>query len=185
MELSNEEYRRDEYSCPEISSDSLHYWLEDNQINRRLDYLVYLKIVEKSLDFSEFLLSEFVFPKLKSLVIVLLNSSSRNSNTDPFCRAIQKLTDLECLLIDGKIEIPFSQLLTISRTLLKLRYIIIFNKLPLELFENSEYHQLFKVNPSLRVVFHRNHSSSNAVKYFKDIMSNTVRNIQWPHGCLQ
>lgn len=103
---------------------------------------------EDSLDLSEFLLSEFVFPKLKSLII-RLKSYHPKGCIDLFLKSVKKLTDLEYLTINMEIEIPFSQWLSLCRTLLKLRYLFIFNESITKPFENSEYCQLFEINHSL------------------------------------
>ena len=132
-----------------------------------------------------FLLSEFVFPNLKSLVIDLSRPSLKSRpNIDLFWKTIQTFTGLELLKISGDIVplISFSQWLTLSQTLSKLRYLLIAED-RFKLFDDSKYYQLFKDSSTLQVIFHGGrYLTSNSVKYFKDIIANTVQSIQWPHN---
>lgn len=172
-----------DYSSRQTSSVSLYRWLKNqSQFNRQLDYLVHLEILEADdFDFTEFLLNQFMFPKLKSLVIRLISLYPR-SITNRLWQIFQKFTDLEFLMIDGEIEIPFFQWLSLCRTLLKLRYIFIQHNKFL-LYDDSEYRQLFEISSSLRIIFHGKFKSLTSIKYFKDTITNTVKKKFLPRGC--
>lgn len=166
------------------NSVAVQRWLRNEDgLAGEFNYLTDLRLIEdESLDLSKFILSKFRFPKLKTLAVNFV--ISRKSSYDSYCNfwsCIQKLTELEFLLIQWGVEISSEQLSLLCNTLIKLRFFIYLSEFVAP-FEIETYHQIFHQCSSLRMIVHGGllESDSYSAKYFKDISTNTVRNLPCP-----
>lgn len=165
---------------------SLNGWLrrEDAVYIRQFDNLTHLFIKdEESFDLSELLLGQFVFPNLQSLKIELGSSNQRilkHNNIDHFWQAIRKLTQLEFLEVKwgSAVTILYEQMLAVCSTLTKLCYFIFVNA-KYSGFDDTKDRQLFDACPSLRVIICVEHQSK-CIKYFKDVIANSVLRMRTP-----
>lgn len=145
-----------------ISPVSLQHW-NSNQYNpdRKIDYLRHLfTFVDGSVELTEFLLNEYVFPNLESLNIT--TSSAPLYDNSPhflFWLSIHS-SNLEFLRIRWQIDVPFSRWYSMCANLPKLRYLLIWSTDSLILFDDSEYRQLFEICPSLRIISHVHHDDT-------------------------
>lgn len=168
---------------------------------RQFDHLTHLCLLidenRQSLSLSEIFLSEFVFPKLKSLILVIecVEGVNEAFNVDSLGQVIEKLTELEYIEIRGPLTISHPKWLTLFEALPKLRYFLLFNDF--FVVDDSKYHNFFQVCPSLRAVIHGIQQDSSistpintgtihqidpphvSVKYFKDIFTNSIKNVSW------
>jgi len=161
----------------------INKWLNNTEsFSRQLDCLTNLHLIHiKSLELPEYFLIQFEFPKLQAFSIIFCDegeSARINSNGDLIWLSIQKLAHLEFLEIQWGIEISSEVLSTLCVSLPKLRYFLYFKR-NLKPFEMQMYHELFQKCPSLRVIIHGD-PNFYSVKYFKDIGTNSVRQLLWP-----
>lgn len=153
-------------------------WLREKEpISRELKYLTELRIAEKKYSLTEFLLGEFVFPRLKSLYI---NIQILDESTElQLCYLISKLPKLESLTLDLPTKMNFSQR-PLFQGLPKLRHFHFMNDD--SAFTLSEYRQLFHVFPSLRTIAHVNRDGPwfqyGSRYYFYDVIEKTVVDVE-------
>lgn len=130
--------------------------------------MTHLSILDSnSSELTEFVLTRFLFPKLKSLHIQLDCYDS-----EPPWQSIQKLTQLEYFMIVLETQKQIPQWLTIIRGLPKLRLTHFYIPLGDAKVGLKECRQVFNSHPSLRSL---NISSCfKGLKCFKDILENKV-----------
>lgn len=151
-------------------------WLEKKEttIKRELKYLIHLHIWEDEYCLTNFMLSEFLFPSLKSLSIGV--SLPTDFNCEQFWQHLQESPWLQYLRLDLPVNVSFQHWLTLFSNLSKLRYFHIKDSRT-ELLHDVEYRRLFDVCPSLRVIEHYTTKSFETCKYFYDITTKTVIDI--------
>lgn len=169
-------------NCSTVEFNLLLQWLvkyEQHFSPRPFDNLTCLHILEQTnLALCEFLLTNFAFPKLRSLFIeTSVMSAGRNCNFKIIWQAVQKLTQLESLQIRWGSQTTFKQWVTLCGALPKLRHFIVTecNSQP---FSKFEYVKLFGINPSLRSI-HILKQNSVCGMFFKDLILNTVVVKMW------
>ncbi|KAM7249237.1 hypothetical protein ACFE04_003756 [Oxalis oulophora] len=145
---------------------------DDLSHNRILPHLTHLHINEDQIGLTEFLLTEFKFPLLKSLTICL---HRRGIDFKQFLKILThipqvKFVQLHCITT----PVPFDQLSRMVRRLPNLCHLAIRDTIYAR--ENrpkdtSEYHQLFNLRSSLRTVTHR------FIKFFHDTTTGRVEEI--------
>lgn len=146
----------------------------------QLSNITHLCIVDNiSLDLCKFMLSKFVFSKLKSLTIRMEDSYPKmNCDIEAMWQLIQKSTQLEYLKISWRTIATFQQWLTLFEALPKLRHFSCTDSC-LSLFEDSEYRQLFHSRSSLRTVYHYLRKKSEVMKYVFDILTNKITSVRY------
>lgn len=137
--------------------------------HRTLPYLTHLHINEDQISLTNFLLAEFSFPRLKTLVVSIEHRGHQN---DRFWQILATMKQLELIDIHFESNICFPQLLNVAQSLPKLRHISLRDKLTE--VSPEEYLQLFSVCSSLRTLIH------GSVKYFYDATTDDVKDIPDP-----
>lgn len=150
IHLSNRSSRR-----MSVRYSSLLEWRDGGNLpeNRQLEYLTHLELYEDRLNFSfsDFILSEFVFPKLESLCIHVYNKIDGDAVN---WKITQKFTRLKHLYINLPGEMSFQDWLCLICVATKLETLEIKNKS--KVFLRTKYDQLFKMCSSLREIRHNN-----------------------------
>ncbi|KAK7604740.1 hypothetical protein V9T40_005926 [Parthenolecanium corni] len=142
-------------------------YLENDDLSqhRILPNLTHLDIKEDKIGLSKFLLSEFVFPRLQSLVLKI--GDIEEDDLEQFWQIQLKIPHLTYIELHlGHAIHSFQQVLDLVRSLSKLRHIYMKDTTPQ--FHPSEYRQLFAQSPSLRSVHH------NYFRCFYDVTTNVV-----------
>ncbi|KAK7604790.1 hypothetical protein V9T40_005976 [Parthenolecanium corni] len=178
------------YSSRSVDSTCLNQWLESSELswNRHLNDLTHLHIVEHEIcSLSEFMLTKFVFPKLKSLKIEVFsdrlqtrNKSQRvSSNLEKIWMIIKtKYTQLESLEIRCRDTTTFQQWLALLSALPKLRQFVISARRS-ALFSDAQYEYCIRTHPSLRLLCVLKPVSLGMrfrgnVYFFRDIITNSI-----------
>ncbi|KAK7604741.1 hypothetical protein V9T40_005927 [Parthenolecanium corni] len=147
-------------------------YLENDDLSqhRLLPNLTHLDIDEDKIGLTNFLLSEFVFPRLQSLVIKIKEIGEEDLKQFWHTSILSKIPHLSYIELQLLPAIhSFQQVLVLVRSVSTLRQIFMTDETPQ--FHASEYRQLFAENPSLRTVHH------NYITYFYDVTTKVVKDI--------
>lgn len=177
-------FETSEFPFSSLTVLKLAEWLQnEDQLPRQLDNLTHLCFLNcEPPELPQFLLTEFKFPKLKAFSMKeKLSYDTNYKYRNLFWAGLQQCTQLEYLEIRRWTNgISFEGVSDLCSALPKLRYCLF--DTDSKPFEKKNFHQLFQNNPSLRAIVHlvRKDLERFSVKYFRELGTNTVRDVGWP-----
>lgn len=162
------------YDFKELSS--LQQWLEREKktIKHKLEYLTYIHINEDKYSLTCFMLSQFLFPQLKTLSIN--TECAEGFDEEQFWKLFQNFPQLQYLNLNLPVATSVEQWPSFLNSLTKLRHLYVQDPIGGK-YRSSDYHQLFKIVPSLRTVVHQQTRClfDNSAFYLYDIITKNVR----------